>query len=319
MVYIILIIGFIFLIKGADLFVGGASSISKALKVPPILIGLTVVAFGTSAPEAAVSINAALSGSNEIAVGNIIGSNIFNLLMVVGIASIIYPLKIQKMTILKEFPFVFLSSIALIILSFDKILQGSSSDVLTRADGLMLLLIFLVFLYYLIEMAIRSKDKSINESMEIVSNQSFLKSIIKSIIGIAGIIFGADLVVSSSSQIASSFGMSESLVGLTIVSVGTSLPELVTSIVAALKKESDIAMGNVIGSNIFNILFVLGLSSLITPIPVNPIMIFDMLFLIAITLITFGFSITKKLIVRGEGIILSSLYLFYLVFIIIRN
>lgn len=316
MVYIILLLGFIFLIKGADLFVDGASSISKALKIPPILIGLTVVAFGTSAPEAAVSINAALSGSNEIAVGNIVGSNIFNILVVVGISSIIYPLKIQKMTILKEFPFVFLSSIALIILSFDKLLQGSSLDVLTRADGLMLLLIFLVFLYYLIEMAISSKDESSNDN---INSEPFFKSIIKSIIGVAGIIFGADLVVSSSSQIATSFGMSESLVGLTIVSIGTSLPELVTSIVAAIKKESDIAMGNVIGSNIFNILFVLGLSSLITPIPVNPIMMFDMLFLIFVTLIAFAFSITKKLVVRSEGIVLSAIYIFYLAFIIVRN
>lgn len=318
MVYVSLIIGFILLIKGADIFVDGASSISKKLKVPPILIGLTIVAFGTSAPEAAVSINAALSGSNEIAMGNVVGSNIFNLLVVIGISAMISPLKIQKMTILKEFPFVFLSSIALIILAFDNLFDSSMSNVLTRADGLILTLIFFVFLYYLVEMALMSRD-DLEVKEEEKSEESFLKSIIKSILAIGGIILGADFVVSSSSQIALSLGMSESLVGLTIISMGTSLPELVTSIVAAVKKESDIAMGNVIGSNIFNILFVLGLSSLITPIPVNSIMLFDSLFLIVATLITFGFAITKKLVVRWEGVILIAIYISYLAFIIIRN
>lgn len=313
--YLLLIIGFVFLIKGADFFVDGASAIAKIFKVPPILIGLTIVAFGTSAPEAAVSINAALIGSNEIALGNVIGSNIFNLLMVIGVAAIINPLKIQRTTILKEFPFAILTSVVLFIVGADIVLQKTSTNIISRADGLILIALFFVFIYYLVEMAIMSKE----DYKDDVKKISLQKSIIITIVGVIGIMFGAEWVVDSSSAIAIHFGMSKSLVGLTFVAVGTSLPELVTSVVAAIKKESDIAMGNVIGSNMLNVLFVLGISATIRPIPMSPTIIYDMVFLLAVTLLTFIFSITKKTIFKSEGVILTLLYITYMAFIITRN
>lgn len=313
--YLVLVIGFIFLIKGADLFVDGASAIAKIFKVPPILIGLTIVAFGTSAPEAAVSINAALVGSNEIALGNVLGSNIFNLLMVIGFAAILNPLKIQRTTILKEFPFAILTCVVLLIAGADEFLQGASSNMISRADGLILISLFFVFIYYLVEMALLSKEDYFDE----VKNISLTKSILITIVGIVGIVFGADWVVNSSSSIAIEFGMSKSLVGLTFVAIGTSLPELVTSIVAALKNESDIAMGNVIGSNMLNVLFVLGISVTIRPIPMNPILLYDMTFLLIVTLLTYFFAITKKTIYKGEGVILVLFYIVYMAYIIVRN
>lgn len=313
--YFILIIGFMFLIKGADLFVDGSSSIAKTFKIPPILIGLTIVAFGTSAPEAAVSINAALKGSNEIALGNVVGSNLFNFLLVIGISSIINPMKVQKNTILKEFPLAILTSVVLFILCADITLQGAKIDVISKADGLILLCLFLVFLYYLIEMAIMSRD-DYNDNAE---KSPLGKSIFISIIGVVGIIYGAEWVVDASSSIAIDFGMSKNLVGLTIVAVGTSLPELVTSIVAAFKNESDIAMGNVIGSNLFNILLVLGISSTIRPIPINPAIFVDMIFLLLVTIITYTFAITKRTVFRLEGVFLVCLYVGYMSYIIIRN
>lgn len=313
--YLVLIIGFIFLIKGANFFVDGSSAIAKKFRVPPILIGLTIVSFGTSAPESAVSINAALKGSNEIALGNVIGSNLFNFLLVIGISSIINPMKVQKGTILKEFPFTILTSFVLFILCADISLQGASVDVLSRADGLILLSLFSVFLYYLIEMAILSKEDYKEETKDI----SLGKSILISIVGALGIMLGSEWVVDASSSIAIKLGMSQNLVGLTIVAVGTSLPELVTSITAAFKKESDIAMGNVIGSNIFNLLFILGISSAIRPIPINSIIFIDMIFLLIITILTYIFAITKRSVYRGEGVLLSLSYIAYMAFIIIRN
>lgn len=297
------------------MFVDGSSSIAKTFKIPPILIGLTIVAFGTSAPEAAVSINAAIKGSNEIALGNVVGSNLFNFLLVIGISSIINPMKVQKSTILKEFPFAILTSIVLFILCADVSLQGSEIDVISRADGLILLSLFLVFLYYLIEMAIMSRDDYKDDGQK----SSLGKSIFMSIIGVAGIIYGSEWVVNASSSIAIDLGMSKNLVGLTIVAVGTSLPELVTSIVAAFKNESDIAMGNVLGSNLFNVLLVLGISSSIRPIPINPAIFVDMIFLLIVTIITYVFAVTKKKVFRLEGVFLVCLYIGYMSYIIIRN
>lgn len=317
MSYILLIIGFLFLIKGADSFVSGSSSIAKIFKVPSLIIGLTIVAFGTSAPEAAVSITAALKGNNDMAIANVVGSNIFNLLLVVGVSSIINPIKVQKTTIIKEFPFAILASIVLIILSHDTKFQGYNINSLTRADGLILLSLFIIFIYYLIEMAITSKEEmNIEQNNE---NLSIGKSIIFSILGILGIIIGGDIVVNSASNIALNLGMSQNLVGLTIVAVGTSLPEFVTSIIAAKKGESDIAIGNVVGSNLLNILFVLGLSSTINNIQIQPIVFIDMLIMVFITILTYMFASTKKTVSKGEGIVLSIIYIIYMIFIIIRQ
>ncbi|MVO72365.1 calcium/sodium antiporter [Paeniclostridium sordellii] len=317
MSYILLIIGFIILIKSADFFVNGASSIAKALRIPTIIIGLTIVAFGTSAPEAAVSVTAALKGNNDIAIANVVGSNIFNLLAVIGIASMIKPVKVQKATILKEFPFILLSSLVLLILSHDTKFQGYSNNELTKSDGLMLLALFSIFMYYLLEMAITSKeDMQVEQGSK---KASIPKSLMISLLGIIGIIFGGQVVVDSASNIALSIGMSENLVGLTIVSIGTSLPELVTSVVAAKKGESDIAMGNVVGSNIFNILFVLGISAFINPISVHPIVFVDMFIMFIISIIAYIFATTKREVNKFEGLLMVLIYISYMVFIIIRQ
>lgn len=316
MVYAILVIGFLLLIKGADFFVDGASSIAKIFKVPSMLIGLTIVAFGTSAPEAAVSINAALTNNMEISVGNIIGSNIFNLLLIIGLSGIMKPIPIQRKTIIKEFPFLILTSLVLYILSADVTFQQIKVNMLSRGDGLILLALFSIFTYYLVEMATLSKETSEESN---IKPMPLGKSILLGILGLAGILIGAKLVVSSSSTIAMKLGMSQTLIGLTIVAIGTSLPELVTSVVAAHKGESDIAIGNVVGSNIFNVLVILGITIIIRPIPVEGKIFFDMLYLLGGTLLTFIFVATGRRVSRLEGLLMVITYVVYMGYIIIRN
>ncbi|WP_343348452.1 calcium/sodium antiporter [Terrisporobacter petrolearius] len=316
MTYIILLIGFLFLIKGADFFVEGSSSIAKKFNIPSLIIGLTIVAFGTSAPEAAVSITAAIRGQNEMAIANVVGSNIFNILFVVGVTAMIKPIYVQKSTILKEFPFLLLSSIVLVILAYDVWFQGYSENILTRADGLIFIALFIIFIYYLIDMAINSNDETNEENYKIMP---LSKSILLSIGGLLGIIIGGNFVVNSASDIAMSLGMSENLVGLTIVAVGTSLPELATSIVAAKKGESDIAIGNAVGSNIFNILFVLGVSSCISNVPVQAEAFTDMFVMIVSTIIVYVLAISNRKINKVEGIIINLLYIAYFIFIIYRQ
>ena len=313
--YILLLVGFLFLIKGADGFVSGASSIAKKFSIPPLIIGLTIVAFGTSAPEAAVSITAAINGQNDMAIANVVGSNIFNFLIVIGVTSMLKPIKVQKTTIVKDFPFVTLCSIVFAIITCDTLLQNSTENMLSRADGLILIALFAIFMYYLFEIALTSKEQQEEEEIKEIA---LSKSIIYCLLGVAGIVAGGQLVVNAASNIALAWGMSENLVGLTIVSVGTSLPELVTSIVAAKKGESDIAIGNAVGSNIFNLLFVLGISSIIHNIAVAPVVFYDIAVMIFVTDLTYLFSITKKTINRGEGAVLASLYVIYLAYIIMR-
>ena len=314
--YILLLIGFALLIKGADFFVEGASSIAKKFRIPTLIIGLTIVAFGTSAPEAAVSITSAIKGQNEIALGNIVGSNIFNLLFVVGIAAVICPLQVKRSMIIKEFPFTLLSCVVLLILAQDRVFGAGTTDVLNRGDGLMLLLFFGIFMYYLIEVAVTARGVAEEEEIEVMP---LGKSSLFTLGGIVAIVIGGDLVVDSASNIALACGMSQNLVGLTIVAVGTSLPELVTSMVAARKGESDIALGNVIGSNLFNVFFILGVSAFIHPIAVNPSIIVDSFFLLIVTLVTYLFAVTKKKINKIEGGFLVGAYILYMILIIIRN
>ncbi len=316
MTYIILLIGFLLLIKGADFFVEGSSSIAKKFNIPSLIIGLTIVAFGTSAPEAAVSITAAMRGQNEMAIANVVGSNIFNILFVVGVTAMIKPIYVQKSTILKEFPFLLLSSIVLAILAYDIWFQGYNENILTRADGLIFIALFIIFIYYLIDMAINSNDETSEENYKVMP---LSKSILLSIGGLLGIIIGGNFVVNSASDIAMSLGMSENLVGLTIVAIGTSLPELATSIVAAKKGESDIAIGNAVGSNIFNILFVLGVSSCISNVPVQAEAFTDMFVMIVSTIIVYVLAISNRKINKVEGMIISLLYIAYFVFIIYRQ
>lgn len=317
MTYVLLVVGFALLIKGADWFVDGASNIAKILRISPLLIGLTIVAFGTSSPEATVSILAALDGSAEVSLGNVIGSNIFNITLVVGLTALLNPLKVESETIRKEIPFTLLGSAVLLVLISDIALQGFTENLLTRSDGLIFLLIFAVFMYYIFEVARNNRDKiPVEETSE---KATWGKNIFWTVIGLAAIIFGGELVVRNSTEIAVSLGMSETLVGLTIVAIGTSLPELVTSIMAAIKKQSEIALGNIVGSNIFNILFVLGTSSLITPLPVNSKIFVDIGLLVLLTVILLVFSRTNFRIGKIEGTFLAIAYVLYLVFIIIRN
>ena len=320
MVYVLLILGFVLLIKGADYFVEGASDIAIKANISPLIIGLTIVAFGTSTPEAAVSITSALKGQNDIAIGNVVGSNIFNLLMVVGVAAIIKPLKVQTSIIAKDFPFAILSAIVILVLGNDLFFQGANQNIISMGDGIVLLILFGIYMYYLIELAITGRATEESEEDTKQSGEiNIFKSIIISLLGLVGVVIGGQFVVDSATDIAITWGMSEKLVGLTIVAIGTSLPELVTSIVAAGKGKSDMALGNAIGSTIFNAFFILGMSSMIFPIPVNGAVFTDMAILILITIVTYLFAVTKKSINKIEGIILVLTYIAYTAFIIIRN
>ncbi len=327
--YILLLLGFILLVKGADYFVDGSSSIAKKLKIPSLIIGLTIVAFGTSAPEAAVSITASMNGQNGMAIGNVIGSNIFNLLMVIGASGIIKPLLVEKSMLSKEFPFTLLVSILLVVFCADTLIFGNSINTIGRIDGLILLALFAVFLYSLIHSALKNRKENISEletsidievaEVDVVSvekNNSMIKSVLVSIVGIAAIIFGGNLVVNSASSIASSFGVSDQLIGLTIVSIGTSLPEFVTSIIAARKGESDLALGNVIGSNIFNILFVIGASAIISPMTVGPKLLIDGAIMILSTILVYFYSFRKNNISKFESLSLLILYFGYMGYLI---
>lgn len=314
MVYLVLLIGFALLIKGADFFVDGASGIARHFKVPSLLIGLTIVAFGTSAPEAAVSISAALQGNNGIALGNVLGSNLFNITFIIGLAAIFSPLNVERQTLRKEIPLTLLSGVALLALCADQYLDGSSHMIISRTDGVMLLLLFSIFLYYIFEVVQNSRETIV---LDIPSPEhSFLKDILFTAGGLGAIIIGGNLVVESSITIATSFGLSETLIGLTIVAIGTSLPELITSTVAAMKKQTDIAVGNIVGSNIFNVMFVLGTSATLRPILADPSLIFELILNILVTVVLFVFSRTGRQITRNEGIILCLFYVIYMGYLV---
>jgi cation:H+ antiporter len=315
--YVLLIVGFVCLIKGADLFVDGSSNVAKLLKVPSIIIGLTVVAFGTSMPEASVSISSALQGANELAVSNVVGSNIFNLLVVLGASALILPVCVQKDSVKKEIPFSLLCTVALLGALF----LGKNEEGFTLGwiAGLVLLALFAFYMYWQISAALKArKNGTIEEETDDGKQISVWKSLVFIVVGIAAIILGGNWVVNGATSIAYKFGMSETLVGMTIVAVGTSLPELVTSMVAAKKGESDIALGNVIGSNIFNIIFILGFSCLVFPITVGMEAIIDTMFVIVVTVVGLVFSATKLKFQRWEGAVFVVTYVAYLAYMILR-
>ena len=320
MSYIFLIIGFALLIKGADIFVDGSSAIAKKFGIPAVIVGLTIVSIGTSAPELAVSIIASLKGANGITMGNILGSNIFNTLMVLGVTSIIMPIVIKKSTIRKDFFISVMVSILLLVLTFGSMLFGGNSKI-SRLSGIILLVFCIAYIVSLI--IATKKSNGVDESEETEEDIKVFNCIIKILFGIIGVVIGGQMVVDSATNIATAFGMSQKLIGLTIVAVGTSLPELVTSIMAAIKGENDIALGNVFGSNIFNILLILGVSATITPIAVAPQLGIDLIFLIIITLILGAFMFIdkngKSKLSRKEGMLLVLIYIAYIVYILIRN
>lgn len=305
---ILLIVGFILLIKGSDFFVDGSSNIASILKIPTLIVGLTIVAFGTSAPEAAVSITSSLSGNNALAVSNVIGSNLFNMMLIIGLCALLRELKIGRDVLNKDLPF--LVVITTILSGF--IIIGWS---ISRVEGIILFLLIIGYVSYLVYSAKNTKEAQIVEKPKM----GLLRSIIYIIGGMAGIIIGADFVVDSASYIAMAFGMSETLVGLTIVAIGTSLPELVTSLTALKKEENQLIIGNVIGSNIFNILFVLGASSIISPITINPNMLIDVALMLGVTILFFIFGKTQDKYDKKEGFILVALFIAYMAFAIMRN
>ena len=312
MEYILLIIGFILLIKGADYFVDGSSNLAKALKIPTLIIGLTVVAFGTSAPEAVVSVIASMQGSNEIAVSNVIGSNLFNLLIVLGVSAMFGNLKANRQIITKDFLFSILATIILIAFIFDKFLNNATTNAITPGEGIVLLSILVLYVYSLI--LTTTKEKKLKTEKHKLTT----KDLVMLAGGLGGIVLGGEFVVSSAKEIALSWGISETLVGLTIVSVGTSLPELVTSIMAVRKGETDIAIGNVIGSNIFNILFVLGLSGTISQLVIKPEALIDSLILLGVSAMCYLFTCYNARIGNKKGIIMIGTYIIFMIYIIMR-
>jgi len=310
----LLILGFVILIKGADTFVDGASSTARNFKLSTMFIGLTIVAFGTSAPEFAVSVKSILSNNSDMLLGNVIGSNVLNILLILGVCGIIAPLTVKNNTVRKEIPFTVLVSMLLVALLLDKPLNHEMINQITRTDGIAIVLFFSVFIYYLISVMRNKVDRDNEEDKP---KYKIGKSIIFTIIGIIAIIIGSDLVVDSASKIAKIMGVSQRLISLTIVAIGTSLPELVTSIVATKKHEQDLVIGNIIGSNIFNICIVLGI----------PVMLFggitavgftylDMFMLVASALILFIFAHNDKTITKWESVFMFTCFVIYYSYVI---
>ena len=317
MSYIILIIGFVLLIKGADYFVDGSSAIAKKVGIPPIIVGLTLVSLGTSAPELAVSVISSIQGNNGITLGNVIGSNLFNSLVVLGVSAMIVPLVIKKKDTKRDFSVNIFSTILVVVLTLVGFLLGGK--VISRLDGIILLICTLIYMVILIFQSKGNNSEDISEIEDI----KLSTKIILSIIGVAGITIGGQLVVNSSKEIATTFGISDKLIGLTIVAIGTSLPELVTSVVAILKGEDDIALGNILGSNTFNLLLILGTASAINPIKVSTSLFIDLAVLLVVTLfigaLVFINKKEEKTISRKEGFLLIMVYIVYTVYVIIRN
>lgn len=302
----LLFVGFVLLIKGADFFVDGASSVAKLIGIPTFVIGLTVVAMGTSAPEAAVSITAGIAGSNELAISNVIGSNMFNLLVVAGFCAVIKPYKIEDVMLKRDFPVnVFITVLLLVLMLI--------GHVLGPLNGVLLLLGIIAYIVFVVRSAFKNR-----ESGEEIKAMSPLKSVLFILGGLAAIILGGQLVVDNATAIAKELGWSETFIGLTIVAIGTSLPELVTSIVAARKGESGLALGNVIGSNIFNILFILGLSSSITPIPVDTAAITNAIILLAVTTLMYVACAVKKGMGRIVGGVCVLSYVAYTAYLLVE-
>lgn len=317
-----LIIGFILLIKGADFFVDGSASVARYFKVPGVIIGLTIVAMGTSAPELAVSVSAGLSGSNEIAVSNVVGSNIFNLLMVLGVCAVMKPLPVDPGIKKRDFPISLVATLLVVLLGGNLVLSGKCTDLhnstavagtLFRWNGLILVAAFVLYLLYTIYIA--RKNRVEEEETEQIS---IGKSILLIVVGLTGIILGGQLVVNSAKTLAAIWGMSETLIGLTIVAIGTSLPELVTSIVASSKGQNGMAIGNVVGSNIFNLLLILGVSGSLHPIVINVASFVDLGMLLGVSMIAYAFVCSGRRVNRVEGAVMILMYAAYTAYAIVR-
>lgn len=314
---VLLIIGLAILIFGADSLVRGASSISKRYGVPPLVIGLTIVAFGTSAPELVINVISAIKDSADIALGNILGSNIANILLILGISALFMDLRVQKSTTWKEIPFAGLSMLILAVMANDVFLDKSFGNFLTRTDGLVLIGFFAIFMYYTFELFKNNLDEDQNDVK--VYKMGF--SITLVILGMLGLVAGGQLLVTQAVKLATLAGMSEVLVGLTIVAVGTSLPELATSIVAVMKKQTDVAIGNVVGSNIFNVFWILGVTSTITPLAISEEVRADIFInlILMFLLFTFMFIGKKNKLQRWQGLVFVLAYALYILYAVARG
>ena len=313
---VLLVFGFIFLIKGADYLVQGSSSLAKKLRVSDLIIGLTIVALGTSTPELVVNLVASFRGTADLAIGNVLGSNIANILLILGVSATIYPLVVHKNTVYKEIPFALLAVLALFFLVNDQDLASQKANLLSRGDGLVLLLFFLVFMYYVFSVAVskpNSEDAVLEEDIQVLP---MWQSWMMIIAGILGLVFGGQWVVDSAVAIAKMLGVSEKLIGLTIVAIGTSLPELVTSAMAAYRQKTDIAVGNVVGSNIMNILFILALTAVVSPLSFSNDLQVDLWMVIGVTVLLFLalFVGKRRLLERWQGVTFITVYLMYIVY-----
>jgi len=315
---VFLIVGFALLIKGADYLVEGSSSLAKRFKISDLVIGLTIVAFGTSAPELIVNLVSSIQGNSEIAIGNIIGSNICNIFLILGISAIIYPLTVSRGTTWKEVPFSLLAAVLVFLMANDAIIDGQGFSIMTRIDGLVLLSFFVIFMYYIFGI---SKKGDIPEDISGLKIRPLWISILMIAGGLTALVIGGKWVVDSAVEIATMLGVSQSLIGLTIVAIGTSLPELATSAVAAYKKKCDIAVGNIVGSNIFNIFWILGLSAVINPIPFQAKSNPDIFMAIFASLMLFlvMFIGKKRILERWQGVIFILIYVAYVVYLIIQG
>ncbi|PKV66336.1 calcium/sodium antiporter [Pontibacter ramchanderi] len=319
LLYILFILGFVLLIKGADMLVSGASSIAKRFNISDMVVGLTIVSFGTSLPELIINIMSSVQGQSELAIGNVFGSNVANLLLIIGIAAIICPLPIKRNTILTEIPFSLIATLLVGFLANAVLFGDKTSLYISRIDGAILLFFFVLFMAYIWNIAKTNKDEAIEE--EDTPMMTIPKSALYIVLGGVGLFLGGKWVVDGAVSIAQSFGLSESFIGLTIVAIGTSLPELVTSAMAAYRKNIDIAIGNVVGSNIFNLLWILGISALINPLPFNVVSNSDIIMMIfASTLLIIVIPIGKKnTIDRWNGILFLAIYVAYIVFLVQRG
>ena len=303
---VLLVLGFVILIKGADIFVEGAAGIATKFGIPQLVIGLTIVAMGTSAPEAAVSITAAFKGNADITIGNVVGSNILNILVILGITAVIVAVAVQQSTIRYEIPFVILVTVVLLVM-------GAMDGSVGRLDGVVLWVLFLIYLGYLFMMAKKNKEEEETQKQEPV-----WKLLLFVVVGIALIIIGADVSVDAASEIARVIGLSERFIGLTIVALGTSLPELCTSVVAAKKGKADLAIGNIVGSNIFNILFVVGTTALIVPVPFNPEFIVDTAVAVLTVVLLWACVVRQKKLTRPAGVIMLVGYVAYFAYLMMK-
>lgn len=309
---IYLILGFVIIIKASDMLVTGSVNLAKFLKVPTLVIGLTIVAIATGVPEIAISISSSLKGSNGLLLGNLLGSNMFNVLFILGLIAIIRPLYIKKEIILKNYLYALLSCLVLFIVSYDIYFHDNTVNIITRSEGILLLCFAFMFLYSTV------LDATLNKKKKIETKKFSFKDIIYVILGVIFIALSAEVIVNSSVNISKYLGVSEDLIGLTIIAVGTNLPELVTSIVAVRKGESDIAIGNLIGTNIFNIFLILGLSATINPITISKNSFIDIIILGITSFIVYIFIQRRKDINRYEGIIMVLLYIIYIIYVVVR-